>query len=135
EALTLNSLAAQLPFLSRSERSTKNRRTWKKRASKDALCIRADGTRTERWPMIDTSNPAKSIFVEAIEKLAPERWPAFLDESCANDPALRAQVERLLDAQAQLGAFRESPSLGMIAVIDPPITERPGMLIGPYKLL
>ena len=32
-------------------------------------------------------NPAKAIFLEAVERHAPEQWPAFLDRACA--PASR----------------------------------------------
>ena len=84
--------------------------------------------------MSGDSNQAKSIFLEAIGH-APAEWSAFLDQACGGDLILRAEVERLLQAQVELGTFHESqrPSLG--AACDPSIREAPGTHIGPYKLL
>ncbi len=79
---------------------------------------------------------AKSIFLSAIEEHQPVQWPAFLDDACADDVALRAQVEKLLRAHADLGDFREKSAAGISAAIEtPPIAERPGQTIGRYKLL
>src|SRR5437870_2390348 len=85
--------------------------------------------------MSDQANQAKSLFLEAIEKVAPEQWPAFLDEMCAEDSALRARVERLLDAQVKLGSFHETARPAQAATIDEPVREAPGTVIGPYRLL
>src|SRR5262245_27982632 len=85
--------------------------------------------------MSDQANRAKSLFLEAIEKVAPEQWPAFLDAMCAEDSALRARVERLLDAQAKLGSFHETTRPPQPATLDEPVREAPGMVIGPYELL
>ena len=81
------------------------------------------------------SEQAKALFLEATEGHAPEDWPAFLDRACADDSKLRAGVERLLRARAELGSFHENarPLLG--ATIDVAVSERPGSSIGPYKLL
>src|SRR5262245_50728079 len=40
------------------------------------------------------SNQAKSIFLAAIEEYAPEQWPVFLEQACAGDALLRAEVEK-----------------------------------------
>ena len=85
--------------------------------------------------MIDHPNRERSIFLAAIEQHSPEGWPSFLDQACGDDPELRLRVERLLRAQAQLGSFQENAQPGLVATIDDPITERPGTVIGPYKLL
>jgi serine/threonine protein kinase len=85
--------------------------------------------------MREQSNQAKSIFLEAIEQHAPERWPAFLDQACAGDVLLRAEVERLLAAQTEMGSFHEVPRSALLATVDERIGERPGTSIGPYKLL
>jgi serine/threonine protein kinase/tetratricopeptide (TPR) repeat protein len=85
--------------------------------------------------MNDYSARAKSIFLDAIER-TPEEWPVFLDQACAGDAALRASVEKLLRAQAQMGSFHEDPRPPLFATVDAPaISERPGTVIGPYKLL
>jgi hypothetical protein len=48
--------------------------------------------------MSDRAERAKEVFLEAIEQHAPGQWPAFLDDACADDRDLRADVERLLRA-------------------------------------
>jgi serine/threonine protein kinase len=85
--------------------------------------------------MAEQSKQAKSIFLAAIDEHMPEHWSAFLEQACAGDVFLRAEVEKLLHAQAALGSFHEARRLGLPATLDEPITERPGTLIGPYKLL
>jgi serine/threonine protein kinase/tetratricopeptide (TPR) repeat protein len=85
--------------------------------------------------MADRSNQAKSIFLAAIDGHAPERWPAFLEQACAGDVRLRAEVEKLLRAQAAIGPFHEAPRLTLPAAAPERARERPGTVIGPYKLL
>jgi serine/threonine protein kinase/tetratricopeptide (TPR) repeat protein len=85
--------------------------------------------------MIEQSNRERSIFLAAVERHAPDRWPAFLDEACGDDPELRLRVERLLRAHARLGSFEEVAKQVLIPTIDDPLTERPGTIIGPYKLM
>src|SRR5262249_42392331 len=85
--------------------------------------------------MGEQSNQAKSIFLAAIDEQAPAQWPAFLEQACAGDVGLRAEVEKLLRAQAAMGSFHEAPPIALPATVDGLITERPGTIIGPYKLL
>src|SRR5262249_21907260 len=47
-------------------------------------------------------NPAKAIFLEAVEKYAPDEWPVFLDRACAGRPELRCRVEELLQAHYEV---------------------------------
>jgi serine/threonine protein kinase/tetratricopeptide (TPR) repeat protein len=77
---------------------------------------------------------AKSLFLSAIER-APEEWPTFLDHACAGNVPLRAEVEKLLRAQAALGSFHEAPRSGQFETVDHSFGERLGTAIGPYKLL
>ena len=51
-------------------------------------------------------NPAKAIFLEAVERHAPDQWPAFLDRACAGQPDLRGRVEALLEAHREVGTAR-----------------------------
>jgi serine/threonine protein kinase len=75
----------------------------------------------------------RDVFVAALKKSNTAERAAFLDEACAGDATLRQQVETLLREHDQLGGFLESPAA---ATIDaPPPAERPGTVIGPYKLL
>jgi eukaryotic-like serine/threonine-protein kinase len=85
--------------------------------------------------MGEQSNRAKSIFLAAIDEHAPAQWPAFLDRACAGDGPLRAEVERLLRAQAAMGSFHEATRLAPPVAAEGLLRERPGTSIGPYKLL
>jgi serine/threonine protein kinase/Tfp pilus assembly protein PilF len=93
-----------------------------------------------------------SIFLEAVEKPTAEERAAYLDRACASDAELRQRIERLLAAESKVSSFLESPAPGLpspprvgegsggggegtIATVDEPVTERPGTVIGPYKLL
>ena len=82
-------------------------------------------------------NPeANYIFLKAVEIEPPDDRRAYLDEACHGDAQLRAEVEGLLAAGEQAGSFLESPPPGVTAPADSsPLSERPGSVIGPYKLL
>ncbi|HZL86950.1 MAG TPA: serine/threonine-protein kinase, partial [Pirellulaceae bacterium] len=75
----------------------------------------------------------REIFAAALHRGDAADRAALLDEACAGDAALRKRVESLLSEHEQLGSFMEAPSVA--ATIDQPATERPGTMIGPYKLL
>ncbi|MBI3836602.1 MAG: protein kinase, partial [Planctomycetia bacterium] len=88
--------------------------------------------------MIDP-NSAKSIFLAAIE-MPPAERAGLLIEATAGDAALRARVEALLSAHDDPDSFLEKPAAQFGAAVDlspsePPVAERPGSVIGPYKLL
>ena len=82
--------------------------------------------------------PLEAIFFAALEK-APGERAAFLTEACGGDASLRSRVDRMLAAQADAGNFLESPPSAVAVTsrptIDQPPLERPGVQIGPYKLL
>jgi serine/threonine protein kinase/Flp pilus assembly protein TadD len=83
------------------------------------------------------ANPAraKEIFVAALKR-RPEQWDAYLEEVCAGDARLRQRVHDLLQAHARTGHFLEGPAPALVADFDgPSLSERPGTVIGPYKLL
>ena len=83
-----------------------------------------------------TQDRAKSIFLNAVEIAAPDERRAFVESQCAGDDRLRAEVVELLQHQHSLGSFLESPAPDLAASREPsPIAERPGTVIGPYKLL
>src|SRR6516164_3994740 len=77
----------------------------------------------------------RSIFVAALEVDDPVERAAYIERACAGDPALRSQVEELLKAHQQPGPFMDRPAHDLVGRSDEPITERPGTVIGPYKLL
>jgi serine/threonine protein kinase/tetratricopeptide (TPR) repeat protein len=81
---------------------------------------------------------ANDLFLKALELRAPGERQAFLGRECASDAGLRAEVESLLEASARAGSFLESPAPApnLVPTLDePPVAERPGTVIGPYKLL
>src|SRR5437867_12064332 len=106
-------------------------------------------------------NRAKSIFLTAAEISSSAEREAYLAAQCGGDEPLRREVEDLLQHHAQAQAFLESPAAnlpsppwdrdevgsprppwgrgaggeGVGPTTDDPITERPGTVIGPYKLL
>jgi eukaryotic-like serine/threonine-protein kinase len=79
---------------------------------------------------------ANELFLKALELRAPGERQEYLDGACAGDVALRAEVESLLEASARAGSFLESPAPNLVATVEEPsVAERPGTVIGPYKLL
>src|SRR3954453_12737704 len=84
-----------------------------------------------------TVNVIEGIFFAALEKKTAAERTAYLDQACAGDPELRACVERMLAAQPKLGDFLHPPAAGppAVTVDSPPLAERPGATVGPYKLL
>src|SRR5262245_32126719 len=77
-----------------------------------------------------------SIFLAAAEKATAAERAAYLDAACASDPQLRQRVERLLAAQSRVSRFLEAPAPALIGTVEEsPVPERPGTLVGPYKLL
>ncbi|MEX2168352.1 MAG: protein kinase [Pirellulales bacterium] len=77
----------------------------------------------------------ESVFHLALEKLPSER-AALLDETCQADAELRGRVERLLAEHDRQESFiLDTPPAGLDATVNHPISERPGSVIGPYKLL
>jgi serine/threonine protein kinase/tetratricopeptide (TPR) repeat protein len=76
---------------------------------------------------------AKSIFLAALERPADD-WAGFLDQACEANSELRARAEALLNAHRELGSIHNDAG-AMVTAYEPTITERPGTVIGPYKLL
>jgi WD40 repeat protein/serine/threonine protein kinase len=77
---------------------------------------------------------AKAIFLEALDRKEPDELLRFLDQTCAADAALRARVEELLCAHRDAGNFLGRPDQPA-GTPDEPVGERPGTVIGPYKLV
>ena len=77
----------------------------------------------------------RSIFDRAIEIATEFDRKAYLDEACAAAPEIRVQVEALLQAHAQAGSFLNAAADRQRTQSFDPIVERPGTVIGPYKLL
>ena len=53
---------------------------------------------------------ASDLFGKLLD-LPPEQWSGFLDKACIGTPALRSQVEALLQDYQRLGSFLAQPAL------------------------
>jgi serine/threonine-protein kinase len=76
-----------------------------------------------------------SIFLAAAEKATAEEQAVYLDQACGADRVLRERVERLLAARPKVSSFLEAPAAVLAMTVDEPVSEGPGKVIGPYKLL
>ncbi|MGE0131111.1 MAG: tetratricopeptide repeat protein [Blastocatellales bacterium] len=84
---------------------------------------------TERWKRTE------ELFAAALEQ-EPERREAFLQAACADDPALRVEVESLLDARAHAANFIETPASAFAADLLPEEARaNEGKRCGPYRLI
>jgi WD40 repeat protein/serine/threonine protein kinase len=76
----------------------------------------------------------RDIFIAALEKDPAER-SAYLDRACGTDQTLRRHLEGLFQVCEKAGKFLESPLAGIDRTTYQGVTEQPGTVIGPYKLL
>jgi WD40 repeat protein/serine/threonine protein kinase len=77
----------------------------------------------------------EQLFFGALELESSEARSAFLDMHCS-DPKLRRRVEELLDGDAQGSGFLDCPAAPpTLTVESPSLSEGPGTVIGPYKLM
>ena len=76
------------------------------------------------------------IFNAALDLTdAAERW-AYLQAACGQNRQLLAEIEALLRHDEEAGSFIDRPALAPPGTIDfRPVSEGPGTVIGPYKLL
>jgi serine/threonine protein kinase len=77
----------------------------------------------------------QAIFEAARRLEAPEAREAYLQQICAEDAAIGQRVRALLRALEQNASFLEAPAPVLAHTVDEPFRERPGAVIGPYKLL
>jgi serine/threonine protein kinase/tetratricopeptide (TPR) repeat protein len=90
--------------------------------------------------MAEWNSKANDVFLRAVEIESAADRRLFLDQQCGDDVSLRSQVESLLAASAKVGSFLNKPAgqalPGCRGTVDyEPIAERPGTVIGPYKLM
>jgi serine/threonine protein kinase/Flp pilus assembly protein TadD len=85
---------------------------------------------------MNSQAPLEAIFFAALEKGSPEARAAYLNEACAGDAELRRRVDKMIAAQTHAGSFLEAPPADLVPTAgEPRVTEGPGTVIGPYKLL
>jgi serine/threonine protein kinase len=76
----------------------------------------------------------RDLFIAALQ-ITPAERSTWLDRECASDAALRQRIDALLKAFDKAGSLLENPAAVLGPTLDEPITEHPGTVIGPYKLL
>jgi serine/threonine protein kinase len=84
--------------------------------------------------MSPAAQKVREIFVQAV-KLAPQQWDAYLAQVCGDDGPLHGRVQQLLAAHQKAGSFLAAPAVDVNLTAEMSINERPGTVIGPYKLL
>src|SRR5262249_9377374 len=82
-----------------------------------------------------TGPDVKSIFGQAMALASPGERAAYLQQACAGDPELRGEIESLLQADQDAGSFLGQREPGPVATVEESISEYPGSVIGPYKLV
>ncbi len=77
----------------------------------------------------------RQIFLAIVEQPSAQ-WDALLDGACGADPELRRQVAVLLKAHAEGEGILDRNGGGRAPTgVPESLNERPGTVIGPYKLL
>jgi serine/threonine protein kinase/Flp pilus assembly protein TadD len=78
----------------------------------------------------------KTIFNVARTINSPEARSAYLQQVCGDDHVLVDRVHALLHGLEKQESFLESPAVAVAPTVGfPPVTEKPGSVIGPYKLM
>ncbi|MFO7907848.1 MAG: serine/threonine-protein kinase, partial [Pirellulaceae bacterium] len=87
--------------------------------------------------MCELEKKAKTIFLSALEIDSDSDREAFINGKCNGNQALRQEVQRLLDHWKGMGSFMEStpPDDTPSATAEYSLDDKPGTLIGDYKLL
>jgi serine/threonine protein kinase/WD40 repeat protein len=87
--------------------------------------------------MLECAKDEKAIFLAALEQTNPAERQNYLQGACGDNAALLKRLRVLLSVheQSQGPLDAPSPGLAIAATIDGPITERPGTIIGSYKLM
>jgi tetratricopeptide (TPR) repeat protein/tRNA A-37 threonylcarbamoyl transferase component Bud32 len=78
---------------------------------------------------------ARELFLHAVGHLPPDRWDRYVAQACGPDAELEQKVKHFLHVHCEAGSFLEQPAPALIATRDELIEERPGTVIGPYRLL
>jgi serine/threonine protein kinase len=84
--------------------------------------------------MSSRESEAARIFLEAVEHHECGQRAEFVREAAAGDPILLQRVDELLKAHGEPNSLLDGDRLASTASYAQP-SERPGMVIGPYKLL
>src|SRR3954452_6957674 len=86
--------------------------------------------------MIQAQLTEEDIFKIAVAIPSAQARNSYLAQACGDDPALHKRVVALLQIAGEEQSFLEKPPAEFVQTIErPPITEKPGDRVGPYKLM
>ncbi|HZY84742.1 MAG TPA: serine/threonine-protein kinase, partial [Gemmataceae bacterium] len=86
--------------------------------------------------MRDAQPELRAIFCAALGRNSPSERADYLNEACHGQPELRQRVEALLKAHEEASGFLRGPSENQVITVGgSPAAERPGTVIGQYKLM
>jgi len=86
--------------------------------------------------VVEGNSQVEELYYEALRRQAGPERASYLDTACGQDSDLRTRIESLLKADEEAGDFLESPAFEGEATLGRSlVTEGPGSMIGPYKLL
>src|SRR5262245_35193681 len=86
--------------------------------------------------MIHSPLTEEDIFKIAQQLSAAEARKTYLKQACGDDSELYGRVMALLQIAEDEQSFLERPAAEYVETIErPPITEKPGDTIGPYRLM
>ena len=84
-------------------------------------------TTPERWRQIEV------LYEAALAREGAERT-SFLEQACGADPGLRREIESLLEADREAGAFIETPVADVVGTHRVSNLLVAGQQIGPYRI-
>src|SRR5262245_41258425 len=78
----------------------------------------------------------QAVFLAAVEEEGGAGRAAVLERLCGADAEMLRRLPTLLRAHDAPGRFLEPSAPNLVATVDElPVTERPGAMIGPYRLM
>jgi len=90
--------------------------------------------------MTEQHQNEQAIFLAALEQTTPEARAAYIAGACSGNLKLLARARQLLRSHEESHGPLDKPPPGLVVSPDQPsrdhpISDRPGTVIGPYKLL
>jgi serine/threonine protein kinase/Flp pilus assembly protein TadD len=110
----------------------KTRPTWNDLATNYALEIAPECSETTNMP---ETLSEEAVFHAALAFESADQQAAYLAEACANQPELRRRVDALLRRYVEAHGPLDRPVSRLFAASPVRVTECPGTVIGPYKLM
>jgi serine/threonine protein kinase len=100
------------------------------------MCREEQDETCSRSAAMPTPNREEALLAAVREKPTLAERAAYLEGACGGDHALRERIEALLAAHEAPGDILDAPPAALPpTTTHRPLTEGPGTIIGPYKLL